>query len=385
MHADFMEQNSQSHGAVHGGDIYSHAVKYDFSVSLNPLGMPEGVAKTIQQAAEEEVRSPAYPHYDNSSLKEAIGGFLNRGSGLQERHPAQGKDAKDRILVGNGASELLMAVCQALRPGKALIPVPSFYGYERACRAVGSDILFFPMKEEEAFLPGERLFSACTGDCDLMLLANPNNPTGRLMKRDFLRRILEQCRRKEITVLLDESFIGFCDGKESMYGAAEEYDNLLILGSFTKLFSIPGIRLGYLYGADRALIGRIGALLPEWNVSSIAEKTGMACVRETDWIPLSQNALQRERAFLRQELEKSAEANPFAELKVYDSDANYLMLCCREPLYEKLLGQGILIRDLAGVRGLGRGFYRIGIRMHEENEVLIDAINRLLLSGDFIE
>ena len=120
-------------------------------------------------------------------------------------------------------------------------------------------------------------------------------------------------------------------------------------------------------------------------MSSIAEKTGMACVRETDWIPLSQNALQRERAFLRQQLEKSAEANPFAELKVYDSDANYLMLCCREPLYEKLLGQGILIRDLAGVRGLGRGFYRIGIRTHEENEMLIDAINRLLLSGDFIE
>ncbi len=362
---------------IHGGDIYRHPVQYDFSVSLNPMGIPPGVREAILGAAEEQICRPSYPQYDNSSLKESVSGFLKGQESESGRIPSDAGES-ERLLVGNGASELLMCLCQTIRPKKALIPVPSFYGYERACDAVGCKIRFYDLRPENGYLPDQDMLLQLTEDIDLVMLANPNNPTGRLTERGYLMELLVKCRQNRIAVLLDESFIWFCHGTPSMTEVAEEFGNLFILGSFTKLFSIPGIRLGYLYGSDTEQISRIGKNLAEWNVSAAAQKVGCACTEEKTWIIRTQEYVKAERDYLWRGLEQVAESHRNAGLKLFESDANYLMLCCRLPLYDELLGRGILIRNLENMRGLPGGFYRIGIRSREENEVLIRTIREVI-------
>ena len=119
-------------------------------------------------------------------------------------------------MPGNGASELFLGILHALKPKKVILPVPSFYGYAYTAKAVGSEVVCVPLKKEEDFLPGEELVLALQEDAELLFLANPNNPTGKLMKPAYLENVLEVCKEKKIYVVLDECFIEFCEKENSI-------------------------------------------------------------------------------------------------------------------------------------------------------------------------
>lgn len=133
-----------------------------------------------------------------------------------------------------------------------------------------------PLKKEEDFLPGEELVLALQEDAELLFLANPNNPTGKLMKPAYLENVLEVCKEKNIYVVLDECFIEFCEKENSMVQRLSTYRNLLIVRAFTKIYAIPGVRLGYLMCSDKELLQKIRGQLPEWNLSVFAEAAGIA-------------------------------------------------------------------------------------------------------------
>ena len=232
---------------IHGGDIYRNQVEIDFSVNINPLGMPEGVETALHEAVG---RCYKYPDISSEKLKKAVSSAM----AVKEAY----------ILFGNGASEIFMGILHAVKPEKVLIPVPSFYGYEHAAEAVESEIIYFPLKEEKEFSPEEDLLEVLTEDIDLLFLANPNNPTGKLMSREYLKRLLTICREKKILVVLDECFIEYCGSKYSMLAELEEYDNLMLVRAFTKIYAIPGVRLGYLLCSNTALLEGIRRQLPEW-------------------------------------------------------------------------------------------------------------------------
>ena len=134
---------------MHGGDIYTNKVQLDFSVNINPLGIP----KEVQQALKRAVgKCRQYPDIKASALRNAVAGMFNI--------------PEESLIFGNGASELFMAVMHAIRPDRVLLPVPSFYGYEYAAVAVQSRIHTVYLKEDRQYLPDEELFGELTEDID---------------------------------------------------------------------------------------------------------------------------------------------------------------------------------------------------------------------------
>ena len=214
---------------IHGGDIYRNDVKLDFSLNVNPLGIPEAVKTALY---EEVANCDKYPDITADRLKKAVSEML--------------AVPKEYVLFGNGASELFIAIIHGITPKKTVIPVPSFYGYEYAAKAEGGQIVYYETKKENDFCLQSDFLSVLTEEVTLLFLANPNNPTGNLMSRKELIKVLDHCRDKGIYVVLDECFIEFCERGCSMLQEIERFSNLILVRAFTKIFAIPGVRLGYL-------------------------------------------------------------------------------------------------------------------------------------------
>ena len=353
-----MQQN------IHGGDIYSRQIRLDFSVNGNPLGMPEAAAQALREAIQ---HVGEYPDIIAAALTEAVSRMLSGECGR--------KIPKEYLLSGNGASELFLAVVHALRPEQVVIPVPSFYGYEYAAKAAESHIKYVYLPEETAFCPGQELLQALTEDTDLLFLANPNNPTGQLMSPEYLQELLEHCRQQGITVVLDECFIEFCENDrehpKSLLGKIHQYENLLLVRAFTKSFAMPGVRLGYLVCSNAELRKKIHKQLPEWNLSVFAQRAGIACAEQSEqYLQDTVEYVKNEREYLREGLETLG-------IRVVSGEADFLLLYTTLPIYDKLLAKGILIRNCENFRGLGKGYYRIAVKKHEENEVLLQELAQI--------
>ena len=346
----------------HGGDIYRNQIRLDFSVNTNPLGMPDSVRKALHQAVEE---AEHYPDIHAQELTKAVAERL--------------RISEKRLVFGNGASELFHAVLHAVKPSKILIPVPSFLGYEEAAKEMDSEVIFYEMKKEEKFSLTERILDALDESISLVFLANPNNPVGNLVEPELIFKIAEKCRQCDITLVLDECFMELT-GKEmthSFLNQLDEFPNVVVVRAFTKLYAIPGVRLGYLI-CEQTLAEKIRLQLPEWNLSVFAQRAGVAAIKEQEYVARAVVCIQTQRLFLREEL-KAAGCN------VFDSDADYLLFYSEKKLYELFLQRGILIRDCSNFRGLQRGYYRIAVKSEEQNRIFADVLREIHGNAQAVE
>lgn len=335
---------------IHGGDIYRNQVKLDYSVNINPLGMPEGVEEALHAAVK---KCYAYPDPEAAALKQAV----SRQLGVPETY----------LAFGNGASELFLAILHGVKPEKVLIPVPSFYGYEHAAAAAAEHVIYYPLQEAAGFSLQEDFMDALTEEISMIFLTNPNNPTGKRISKETLYRVLNRCREKEILVVLDECFIEFCEEGASMLPALGRYDNLIIVRAFTKIYAIPGVRLGYLLCSNQRLCKAIKRQLPEWNLSVFAQESGVICAGQELYRRRTVAYVKQERDFLLKGLSRLG-------LHVYEGEANFILVYTERPLYDILLQKGILIRDCSNFRGLSKGFYRLAVKTRQENEMLLSTL-----------
>lgn len=345
---------------IHGGDIYRNKVCYDFSVNINPLGVPDHVKQALAEAINHVSQ---YPDIEYLELKNAIA--------------KKYKILPDYLVCGNGASEIFLALIRALKPNKILIPVPSFYGYEKASMCHSAEIIYYEMKSENEFSIDKKFlnkkFLNEIYHADVLFLANPNNPTGKKIPQDLLHEILERAKNAHTDVILDECFLEFMEGgqDESMIYDLETYQNLYVVRAFTKIFAIPGVRLGYLCTSNERVRTLIMQELPEWNLSIFAQMSGVAACQEMDYLAETVKVVDRERNYLTEELKKLG-------IKVYLSNANFIMIESETDLYQKLLEHQILIRDCSNYRGLKKNYYRVAVKMREQNEKLIQAIREIV-------
>lgn len=402
-------------GRFHGGDRYRNKVRLDFSVNTNPMGMPDFVKRTLGRTLHSclDLCCEWYPDPECDKLREA----------LAVRHHIP----KERIVCGNGACELIYAVVNALartsvsagtgpetpahgsvssgyRRMRAVLPVPSFGEYEQALQAADADITYYSLKAEKDFMWEERILEALTPGVDLLFLCNPNNPAGNKIPDRLLHVILRHCMERKITVLLDECFLELALEEDEERGEKKyriacltgQYPNAVILKAFTKLYAMPGLRLGYCVSGDRELLRRMRGQMPCWNVSGIAQFAGLTVLDNeslNDYISQSVKIIKKERSYLQKGLTDlgfyvvpgcanflcfSAEHRPKGSFPVEegarDGMAVHSPAAPCEDLYERLLASGILIRDCSSFRGLGKGWYRIGVRLHQENERLLQAL-----------
>ena len=339
--------------SIHGGDVYRNHVDIDFSINVNPLGTPECVKEALHRAVE---ICGKYPDMEAERLGEAVSTFLGV--------------PKEYLLFGNGASELFMAIVHGIKPKKVVIPVPSFYGYEYAAKAVDSEIIYYEMNQENNFCVTEDMNRILTEDVDFLFLANPNNPIGNLLDKEMIKELLRHCRDKGIYVVVDECFIEFCGNQFSLLSETRKSEHLILVRAFTKIFSIPGVRLGYLVCKSKAVHTKIAGQLPEWNISCFAQEAGCICAKQAEFTLKTKNYIENERRFMEKRLIQ-------LELRTFPSVSNFITVYSDKPLYDKLLKRGILIRDCSNFRGLGKGFYRIAVKSREENDILCKAIESL--------
>lgn len=380
--------------SIHGGDIYRNLVKYDFSVNVNPFGMPHACVEAAKRGVE------AAAHYPDVKAERLVRGIASK----------EGVSAEN-ILVGNGAAELLFAFCNHLRlmgmlKGKrVLLPVPCFAEYERAVAAAGGVCEYFPLREENKFLLEETFLSAITEEIALVILCNPNNPTGQLLPEGLLLRVAKRCKEVGAYLLADECFLEFVPGGEEMSAkylllsegcggvqtfagkmstngwhsqesrdVASASSRVYILKAFTKIYCMPGLRLGYLIG-DAAFLKGVSAQLQPWNTSIPAQLAGEAALGEVEYLKKSVAFVVAERAWMMKELQRRIGRGVLK--KVYPSHANFILLLAMGDLGERLLEKGILVRDCSNYPNLDKGYFRIAVRTHAENEALLQAIDDL--------
>lgn len=346
----------------HGGDIYRNKIRYDFSVNINPLGMPPGCEEAAKRGVE---LCGQYPDWRGEELCRD----LAAAEGVRE----------EQIILGNGAAELLYALMAYLRPGRVLIPVPSFGEYEAAVRASGGKCDFRRLREESDFRLEEDFLDAVTESADMVILCNPNNPTGICTEKELLLRIAERCEEKGIWLCVDECFLPFTERERdlTLKHSLERFPHLVLLRAFTKIYGMPGLRLGYAMTAQGGLLSGIRRCLQPWNTSIVAQLAGIQALRDRGFIERTIRLVGEERAFLRGRL---TGMSPDIVEKVYPSEANFLFLRGRPDLYERMLEQGFLIRDCGNYRGLeeqrGR-YFRVAVRTRRENRALLRQMEKI--------
>ena len=338
----------------HGGDVYDGRVILDFSENTNPFGTPESVKEAIRRSAEFARR---YPDPFCRRLTEK----------LAER---EGVDP-EAILFGAGAAELIYSFAEAAKPQKAVMPAPTFSEYALALERFGTEISRSRLKEsEDLALTGEFAEFIRSQRPDAVFVCDPNNPTGRAAEPGVMDGILKACHDTGARLFVDECFLDFT-GLRSMKGYLPDHKELVILRAFTKSFGMAGVRLGYVLSSDKELLAAMSRTVQPWNVSVTAQAAGEAALDEGEFILSAAEYVRLERVRLSAELENLG-------LRVFPSDANYLLFKGPIGLDRALLKRGIAIRSCANYEGLSDGFYRTAVKLSKENDMLIKAITEVL-------
>lgn len=395
----------------------------DFSANVSPFGLPENVREAASASLKNAYR---YPDPECRDLRKAIADKY----GLRSEH----------LLCGNGAADLIYRIAYAVRPRRAIVPAPDFSEYEKALQQVGCEIEYWEWmrgdctvekwlyngrqvlttgcdKIQTCVVPASDLdyvpesdsveggtadlsddaskddrprqiaetsigvgripyFSddTLTEDLDMIILSNPNNPSGCLYMPTFLRALVAECVQKQILLVVDECFMDFVDSARtySLLEFVAECRNLVVLRAFTKFYGMAGLRLGWCATSNAELIAGMKKAGPPWSVSIPAQAAGMAALSEDSYADRLRKLISAERQRLQFNLRRLG-------FQVIPGAANYILFYTdRTDLAQLLLERGIAIRDCSNYVGLGSGWYRVAVRLREENERLLREIAFLL-------
>ncbi len=353
-----------NHG--HGGNIKelaeSAGLEYkdivDFSANINPLGPPQWLRPLINSQIE------SLSHYPDPAC-----------SGLTRAIAQHYQVKEEEVLVGNGSTELIYQIPRALALPRAVIAIPSYRDYVQAAEQSGMTVEKIVLREEDDFRPDLPLLEAqLKNDC-LVILAQPNNPTGITLEVEAIRQMAQ--RHPSALFVIDEAFADFIEGLDSL--TRDRPFNVIVLRSFTKFFAIPGLRLGWAL-ADPEIAKKVRAILPPWSVNTLAQKVGEAALSDRTYAEQTRALVKQ----LREDLRLALESLP--GLKVYPGESNFLLVridlnqLSASQLASQLLTQGMAIRVCENFEGLDGHFFRLAVRTAEENDQLGQAL-ALALTG----
>lgn len=346
----------------HGGDVGAAARELglpvsellDFSASINPLGIPASVLDAAQRGVAESLH---YPEIAADSLTAALAAH----HGLPAEH----------FLPGAGSTPLFYLLARVLRPRRVLLVEPAFSEYRRSLTLSGAviDPFLLDPAADFAFNP-QQLLARVTPETDLVLLANPGNPSGAAIPPAILRQLAADLRGRALLVI-DEAFVDFAP-ELSLVPALATDDNLLLFRSLTKFYAIPGLRVGYLAAAP-GLVARLAAAAEPWALSTPALCAGQACLREDDYRRRTLDLIPAWRDDLAAGLRRLG-------MQVHPSVVNYLLARLPEgaqnslEVAAQLRRQGILLRSCRDFAGLDDRYLRLAIRTPAENQRLLAAL-----------
>ena len=345
----------------HGGEK-KEWIQTDFSVNLNPLGMPSAAVRALN------ADRGAFEDYPDTECTE-LRGLLAEKTGYRP----------EQIVCGAGAADLIYRLPAAMELKKVLLPVPCFSEYERAFRINGVDITFLPVSEEDGYVLTDEYLSVGE-NYDAIIIANPGNPSGRLMVTEDFRRLLTWCAETGTILINDECFFPFVsqEKKKALRMVRSEIPEaeVISLHSFTKIYVMAGLRIGFALFDDPVRAEKMRQSGPPWSVPGPAQKAAVAVLKDNE------THLSVTETLIREERQKLFDGLRGAGLKIWESDANYLLFQATDSFGRDLEREGILIRDCSNYRGLnppaGFRFYRIAVGKEKDNRFLLESIGRIL-------
>ena len=371
---------------IHGGNIFQFAHEQriepyevvDFSANINPLGPSQRGLDALNA----QLRYIShYPDATNDDVLNAIA-------------DTYGMD-KHQIIVGNGAAELLYAICRLPGYTGAFVPAPGFSEYKEALEASKipvRDIFYRPREDdnekpyfEVPYLALETFAAELKGQDGriIVFLGNPNNPDGTLLDKDHIRTVASMLKDANSLLVIDESFIDFVgndplqDNEHSMRSLVNEFDNIIVVHSFTKFYAVPGLRIGAAF-TNETLITQLQQYIPSWSVNTLAQAYTKAALNDVDYIKRTKQELNEERAFMYNALDA------IEGITVYPPSANFILFQVNQEgitanyINEELKKYNMIVRNCDSYVGLTNHWVRIAIKDHETNIKLVDKLTNIL-------
>lgn len=348
----------------HGGDLisyrhYYHGELVDFSSNINPLGPPKGLEEVLIEAFKS---LEAYPDIKYRKLKTSLSLYL--------------KCQQDNILVGNGAVELINNFVIPVK--RVVVMTPSFSEYEQRAIAHGKEVVSISYNKD--FIPDIHSLSGTIKQGDLLIVGNPNNPTGLRIDKEKLIEIYKLIIERDAYLLLDEAFYEFCpqDYDSIELFKPKDYKGVGIIRAATKFFGLPGIRLGY-GCASKETVREIEKIALPWSVNALADIAGQFIFKDKDYIEKAKAYIEKERNFLLAELSK------LDGMEIYNTHTNYILIKLEdwdeEFVFQFFLKRGLMVRKCSSFKGLSHGYVRVAIKDRKNNLRLIKAFDELIRRG----
>ena len=360
----------------HGADLEKIRRKYhfkgelvDFSSNINPF-TPENTVINIIDDIEELRR---YPDIEYIDLRNSIAEHI-----MEDNDKCDFFFNQENICVGNGATELVYLFMRTIK-GKIGVICPTFSEYRRAAGIVGRRHVEIQMVQtEDGFeypdftKPEMEIYK----DIEALFICNPNNPDGKLRNID---KVVEFCQENGIKLVVDETFIEFCEEFRDYTALNYAYQDIYVLRAVTKFYGLPGIRLGYLITKNSAYVDKLFKLKEPWTVNSIASHLAMELIKDKKFREYSRKFYKDERTFLVNAVEE------IPHLKVFETDSAFMLvkiedsvgMSARDLKKKLIFDHGIVIRDASNFLGLNSKYFRIAVKRHRDNLLLIDSLREI--------
>ena len=360
---------------AHGGDVYAAAresgrdVRHllDFSASINPLGPSPAAWGAISQAGE---LLRHYPDPTCWDLREALARFWDR--------------TPEEFLVGNGSTELIHLLPEALQIRHLLVIGPTFSEYSTAMARVGGQISSVMAARADGYRPPlEQVLTALDASSnkgnslspiDAVMLCNPNSPTGQVCDAAMVRKLARRAARLGQWCLVDETFAEYCEQASILPEGLPA--RTVVLRSFTKFYGLPGLRVGYAVGNPK-VIKQLGAHQPPWSVNMLAQRAARIALHDWRHNRRSLRFMEQERARFAKGLER------LPGCSIFPSAANFLLLELPARLKSARVvsafrRQGLLVRDCSQVPGLNDRSIRVAVRSRLDNDRLLQSLSDII-------
>lgn len=353
--------------AFHGSDLEKIAARYGidinsivpFASNVNPLG----ISPMARQALMNNIDAiKAYPDRNYVSLKNSISKYCNV--------------EPDKLVLGNGTSELITLILKTLKPAKTEIIGPAYSEYERAAKASGSQVETYMLKNLDDFeLDAESFEKDLTADTDLLVICNPNNPTGKAISKSDMERIIKRCRELNIIVMVDETYVEFVSDVEqiSSVSLTKTYNNVIVLRGISKFFASPGLRLGYAVTENVSFLEAANSDKIPWNINAYVS-VARVMFEDEHYINLTRTLIQTERNLI------YAALSPKKTIKVFKPDANFILIkllkedLTADQVFDYCIKKGLMIRDCTDYEGLGNKYIRFCFMKPEQNDTVVNTL-----------
>jgi histidinol-phosphate aminotransferase len=323
----------------------------------NPVGPSPKALEAIRSSFSDINR---YPDGAGYYLKKVLAEKLSTGEAA--RSGSQTAVSEDELILGNGSNELLDIVAKTyMQDGdEAVMAVPSFVVYSMAVQGVGGKSVQIPLKDYTHDLSA--MADAITPRTKIIFIANPNNPTGTINRKNEFERIMEKVPAR-IIVVLDEAYYEYvtaADYADSMKYLHSE-KNVLILRTFSKIYGLAGLRIGYGI-AKKEILSDMNRLREPFNTNTLAQRAALAALDDAEHVSHSRSVNEAGKKYLYNGLDSLG-------VKYVPTEANFLYIPVQNAMavYDSLLKKGVIIRPM------GQQAIRVTIGLPEENKRFIEA------------